>query len=163
MKIDLEDLRRQYGNLNDDALLGVDRDELTPLAQQVYDAEVASRGLKTAAAEGDEDEEAGGPGELTENLMALCSFADPTEAGVARSLLRQADIPCFLSSDMPLAGSVFATLSEVTLYVPAGYEEQANEVLDSEISDEELAAQAEAAAAEFGEHAEREEHAEEQE
>lgn len=148
MKIDLEDLRRQYSNLNDDALLAIDRGELTPVAQQVYDVEVASRGLTSAEEAQVESDEPAATGRVPDNWMELASFENPTEAGVARSLLRQAEIPCILSTDLPMAGSIFATMSEIGLYVPAEYQDQANEILDSEISDEELAAQAEAAGVE---------------
>ncbi len=160
MKIDLDDLRRQYSNLNDDALLAIDRGELTPVAQQVYDAEVASRGLASGTQEEEESDEPAAAGRVPDNWTEIATFENPTEAGVARSLLRQAEIPCILSTDLPMAGSIFATLSEIGLYVPADYHDQANEILDSEISDEELAAQAEAAG--LGEDEETEEHSEEQ-
>ena len=54
MKADLDDFRRLYSSLNDEALLALDRDELVPLAQQCYDAESAERGL-IAPAEEEED------------------------------------------------------------------------------------------------------------
>lgn len=146
MTIDLDDLRRQYANLNDDALLAIHREELTPVAQQVWDAEVSSRGLKQDAGEEDREGEAGAVADPMANWTEVATFDNPGEANVARSLLRLADIPSVLSTDMPLAGSVFATVSEVSLFVPAEYKDQAEEVLNSEISEEELAAQAEAAA-----------------
>ena len=74
------------------------------------------------------------------------SFDNPSEASVARSLLRIADIPCMLSTDLPLTGSILNVATDVRLYVPPEFVDQANEVLDHEISDEDLAAQAEAAA-----------------
>jgi hypothetical protein len=45
VKVDAEDFRRVYESMNDDALLGVKRDELVEVAQQCYDVEVARRGL----------------------------------------------------------------------------------------------------------------------
>ena len=51
MKADLEDFRRLYSSLNDEALLAIDRDELVPTAQQVYDAELSTRGLDAPAEE----------------------------------------------------------------------------------------------------------------
>lgn len=146
MKIDAEDFRKQYANLNDDALLAIDREELVPLAQQCYDAELAARGLDEPAA--DEESETAAAQTPLESLQEIASFDNPGEAAVARSLLRMAEIPCMLSTELPGVGSVFNVASEVKLYVPAEYTEQAAEVLDSEISEEELAAQAEAAAME---------------
>ena len=52
-----------------------------------------------------------------------------------------------LSTDLPLVGSVLNVAADVRLYVPAEFVAEAHEVLDSEISEEELAAQAEAAGA----------------
>ncbi len=145
MKADPEDFRRLYSSLNDEALLAIDRGDLVPMAQQCYDVELASRGLNAAPeAPG---EEAAAPREPGNDLVEIAAFQNPSEASVARSLLRSAEIPCMLSSDFPLAGSGLAVLEDIKLYVPAGLVEAAHEILDHEISDEELAAQAEAAGA----------------
>lgn len=143
MKIQAEDFRRQYAGLNDDALLAIDREELIPLAQQCYDAELAARGLDAPAAEEEAPEDA--PQTPHENLVELAVFDNPAEAVVARDLMRLAEIPCMLSTDLPLVGSVFNVASDVKLYVPAEFADQAQEVLESDISEEELTAQAEAA------------------
>jgi hypothetical protein len=45
LKVDPEDFRRHYASLSDDALLEIDRDELIPVAQQIYGAELARRHL----------------------------------------------------------------------------------------------------------------------
>jgi hypothetical protein len=145
MKTDAEDFRRQYASLNDEALLEVNRGDLVPIAQQCYDVELAARGLDAPTAA--EEPEAAPPHPL-ENLIELASFDDPSEATVARSILRLAEIPCALSTDLPLAGSVLNVAYEVKLYVPSEYADEAEAILDSKISDEELAAQAEAAALE---------------
>jgi hypothetical protein len=144
MKADPEDFRRQYASLNDEALLAIERDELVPVAQVCYDAELAARGLKAAAEETGEAA-AAGTQEPLENPVEIAEFANPAEAVAARSLLRFAEIPCMLSSDLPMSGSAFQVLANVKLYVPSEYAEEAAAVLDSELSDEELAAQAEAA------------------
>ena len=47
LKPDPAALRRHYASLPDEVLLDMDRAELTPLAQQVYDEELASRHLVT--------------------------------------------------------------------------------------------------------------------
>jgi Putative prokaryotic signal transducing protein len=144
MKADLDDFRRLYSSLNDEALLAIDRDELVPMAQQCYDAELSTRGL--AAAE-EEEEDAAATQSAHGELVEIASFENPSEAGAARSLLRSAEIPCMLSTDLPGVGSVLNVAQDVRLFVPADFVAEANEVLDSEISEEELAAQAEAAGA----------------
>lgn len=143
MKADLDDFRRLYSSLNDEALLNVDRDELVPVAQQVYDAELSARGLDALA---EEEEAAPTQNAFGENLVEIAAFDNPSEASVARSLLRIAEIPCMLSTDLPLTSSVLNVATDVKLFVPPEFVDQANEVLDHEISDEDLAAQAEAAA-----------------
>jgi hypothetical protein len=143
MKADLDDFRRLYSSLNDEALLNIDRDELVPVAQQVYDAELSARGLDALA---EEEEAAPTQTAFGENLVEIAAFDNPSEASVARSLLRIAEIPCMLSTDLPLTGSILSVATDVRLYVPPEFVDQANEVLDHEISDEDLAAQAEAAA-----------------
>ncbi len=103
MKADLDDFRRLYSSLNDEALLAIDRDELVPMAQQCYDAELSTRGLDAPA---EEEEAAPVQNAFGENLAEIASFDNPSEASVARSLLRIADIPCMLSTDLPLTGSI---------------------------------------------------------
>ena len=142
MKADLDDFRRLYSSLNDEALLNIDRDELVPVAQQVYDAELSSRDLDVLV---EEDEAVPMQNPLGENPVVIATFDSPSEAGAARSLLRMAEIPCMLSTDLP-GSDIFRSSSHVDLYVPPEFVDQANEVLDSEISEEDLAAQAEAAA-----------------
>ena len=48
MRIDPEDLRRHYESLSDDGLLDIDRSDLTPVAQEIFDQEIARRGLDQA-------------------------------------------------------------------------------------------------------------------
>ena len=43
MQVDLDDFRRRYTELSDEALLELDRDELVDLARDCYDAELARR------------------------------------------------------------------------------------------------------------------------
>lgn len=45
MRIHPEDLRRHYESLSNEGLLEIDRVDLTPVAQGVYDQEIARRGL----------------------------------------------------------------------------------------------------------------------
>jgi hypothetical protein len=144
MRIDAEDFRRQYANLNDDALLAIDRDELTPVAQQVYDAELASRGIEVIVEE--EVLVEGEPDDPLANMVEIAAFDNPSEASMARSMLEHTEIPCMLSTDLPLVGSMLNVASEIKLFVPAELADEALDVLEAEFSEEELAAQAEAAA-----------------
>ena len=45
MRIDPEDLRRHYASLSDEGLLDIDRSDLAPVAQGIYDQEISRRGL----------------------------------------------------------------------------------------------------------------------
>jgi hypothetical protein len=45
MRIDPEDLRRHYESLSDEELLDLDRSDLAPIAQGIYDQQIARRGL----------------------------------------------------------------------------------------------------------------------
>jgi hypothetical protein len=147
MKVDAEDFRRVYEGMNDAALLAVKREDLVPVAQQCYDVEVARRGLAGKPAE--EAEVAGPetPGVSVE-MVELATFTDVEDARMARELLKAAEIPCYLQNDDPLAGNWIGASGQgaFRLSVPVEWLEQAQEVLETEISDEELAAQAEAAA-----------------
>jgi hypothetical protein len=143
VKVDADDFRRVYESLNDEALLAVKRDELVEVAQQCYDVEVANRGLAAsadaAAAPAPGSAEAAG-----EELVEVAIFTDADDARLARDLLQSADIPAYLAADAKLPGNMSAP-SGFRLSVAPSLLEQAREVLDSRISDEELAAQAEAA------------------
>src|SRR5580693_5382867 len=144
MKVDAEDFRRVYDGLNDEALLAVKRDELVEVAQQCYDVEVAKRGLvarnAAAAVPAPGGEEAASP-----ELVEVATFADADDARLARDLLQSAEIPSYLATDAKLPGNMSAP-GGFRLSVSPSLLEQAREILDSRISDEELAAQAEAAA-----------------
>jgi hypothetical protein len=45
MRIDPKDLRRHYESLSDEELLDMDRSDLAPVAQGIYDQQIARRGL----------------------------------------------------------------------------------------------------------------------
>jgi hypothetical protein len=129
--------------LNDEALLAVKRDELVAVAQQCYDVEVAKRGL--AARDAHAAVAAPGSAEpAVEELVEVATFTDADDARLARDLLASAEIPSYLATDAKLPGNMSAP-SGFRLSVSPSLLEQAREVLDSQVSDEELAAQAEAA------------------
>jgi hypothetical protein len=48
MRVDTDQLRRQYANLSDGALLELNREDLTEVARNCYDEEVRKRGLDAA-------------------------------------------------------------------------------------------------------------------
>src|SRR5438876_5170213 len=55
MRIDPEDLRRHYESLSDEGLLDIDRSDLAPVAQEIYDQEITRRGLDHPPEEEEED------------------------------------------------------------------------------------------------------------
>lgn len=141
MQISLDDFRRHFELLSDEALLETNREELVDTAKQCYDLEIARRGLNQTHAETGEGE-APAVAEVSndERLVEIAQFIIPDEANLARGLLESAGIPYSMNNEYSPLGGI-----DLRLLVPASYEEQALEVLQSEISDEELAAQAEAA------------------
>jgi hypothetical protein len=138
MKLDPAALRRQYSNLSDEALLSMNRGDLVELAQQIYDEEVESRGLASPAAS-PASEIVTTEGEASEEMVEAATYTSRSEARLAKSFLVSAEIPCELENEFTLQEV------ELRLLVPANLLDQALEVLGAEISDEELAAQAEAA------------------
>jgi len=138
MKLDPAELRRQYESLSDDALLAMNRADLVDLARQVYDEEVESRGLGSPVAATAE------PGKVPQNesreeMVEAAVFESRSEARLAKSFLLSAEIPCQLENELSLDDVA------LRLLVPASLLDQALDVLSAEISEEELAAQAEAA------------------
>ncbi|MDP9054687.1 MAG: DUF2007 domain-containing protein [Acidobacteriota bacterium] len=143
MEISLEDFRRHFELLSDETLLATNREELVASARGVYDEEVARRGLNTSSlAETRAKAPDAAPAAEQEELVLIATYIIPDEANLARGLLQSAGIPFLLQNNYVALGGI-----ELRLLVPAQYEEQALEILQSEISDEELAAQAEAAGA----------------
>lgn len=141
MQVSHDDFRRHFEILSDDALLATNREELVDIAQQCYDAEIERRGLNAPA-------EDAGEGEIPaaeqvrddDRLVEIAQFNIPDEANLARGLLESAEIPYSMSNEYTPLGGI-----DLRLLVPLSYQEDALEVLQSEISEEELAAQAEAA------------------
>src|SRR4051812_37780088 len=141
MDVNLDDFRRHFEILSDEALLETNRDDLVEAARGCYDEEVARRGLNTLVAEPVAEEEVNAdhadPGD---ELVLIATYNIPEEANFARGLLQSAEIPFHLANEYVALGGF-----QLRLMVPKAFEEQALEVLETEISDEELAAQAEAA------------------
>ena len=143
MALSAEDFRQHFEMLSDDALLATKRADLVPLAQTVYDEELTARGLNIEEeVAGEVLTEASGPKEgdepVAEDIVSVGEFTVIEEARIALGLLKSAEIPSGLANDK-------MSLGVLHLMVPASYVDAALEVLGMEISEDELAAQAEAA------------------
>jgi hypothetical protein len=135
LQIDPEEIRQRFDQLSDEGLLSIDRNELIELAQQYYDAEISRRGLRTTpAAPAQENAE--------EQLVPLSTFDSLEEANLVRALLESADIPVKLDNEL---SSQWTGAGGLRLMVPASSLEQAEEILQAQISEDDLIAQAEAA------------------
>jgi hypothetical protein len=144
--ISADDFRDHFELLSDETLLATKREDLVLTAQAVYDEELAKRGLSGNAAgdvtevggevvpEPEPETEAAAP----EELVSVGEFTVVDEARIALGLLKSAEIPAGLANDK-------MSLGVLHLMVPASSVEAAMQVLGGEISDEDLAAQAEAA------------------
>ena len=145
MDISTEGFREHFELLSDQTLLGTKRDDLVGAAQAVFDEEVLKRGLQhgiagepVAAVEAVEAATHEDVEPATEPLVSVGSYTILDEARLAQGLLRGAEIPCGLVSEKSALGALH-------LMVPERHLEAALEVLGGEISEEDLAAQAEAA------------------
>lgn len=141
MNISADDFRRHFALLSDEALLATDRNQLTEAARPCYDEEVTRRGLdETEDEAGDGGSSAGDTADAQPGMVVIATFAVPEEASLARGLLESASIPSLIATTYVAMGP-----ADLRLMVPDAFVEQALEVLEFEMSDEELAAQAEAA------------------
>lgn len=154
MPIDPEDVRQHYASLSDDALLLVEREDLTPAAQKIFDSEVRRRSLETEAIEikeddkeefvesnrfdghgADEEEEP----EWLENAFAVSVFSN-TPSGIgdaedSRKALVAAGIPCEVTEHEidPADESVGMPYREFRVMVPNAYSLRATSILDAAI------------------------------
>lgn len=117
MKISAEDLRRQYADLSDEALLEVDRQDLVELARNCYDEELARRNLKATSARPDDPDE----------FVVAATFASQEEAKAAGGLMVRDGIRAKLG------------VGGLTLLVPASLLEDARDLLEAQIPEEQLA------------------------
>jgi hypothetical protein len=138
LDIDPEEIRRGYAEMSDEGILALDRDDLTDLAQRYYDQEMTRRGLHP-----EEKKPAPAPEPNSgEELVTIDTYLSIEEADMARTLLQSADIPTFLDSELSMGMSGAGGLR---LKVPTSFVKQAEEILETQVSDEDLEAQAEAA------------------
>ena len=135
------DFRKHFEFLSDEALLETKREELVEIAQQCLDEEISRRGLN---AEGEPTEitrdSVQHEASVSEKLVLVDTFLSGEELNLARGLLEEAHIPYHVENPLAALGGI-----ELRLLVPEALEADAREILNSEISEEELAAQAEAA------------------
>lgn len=78
-------------------------------------------------------------------MSLVATFALPHDAALARALLESAGIPAFIRSENVTRLNIVYAMHEngLNLFVPASAEEEAREILNSRVSDEDLASQAE--------------------
>ena len=145
MQIDPEDFKRHYAMLSDAALLEVNRDELVDVARACYDAELAERNLAAEASEPTAAAVEATAGQADGDLQLVGTFLSIEEANFARGLLQSADVPCSLENEFSAA---YSGTGALRLLVPASVYERACEILETQISEEDLIAQAEAEATE---------------
>jgi hypothetical protein len=139
LDIDPEEMRSGYAEMSDEGILALDRKDLTDLAQRYYDQEITRRGLHP-----EEKQPAPAPEPNSqEELVTIDTYLSIEEADMARTLLQSADIPTFLDSELSMGMSGMGGLR---LKVPSSFVKQAEEILETPVSDADLEAQAEAAA-----------------
>jgi hypothetical protein len=145
VQIDPEDFKRHYAMLSDAALLEIDRDELVDVARACYDAELAERNLAPEEPQPSAPAVETTGGQADGELQLVGTFLSMEEANFARGLLQSADVPCSLENEFSAA---YSGAGALRLLVPASVYDRACEILEAEISEEDLIAQAEAEAAE---------------
>jgi hypothetical protein len=162
MSVDIGELQRRFESLTDSALLAIKGGELVDAARQCLDSELAKRGLGKGpgsfaggpSTEEDLNAEGLAPVELAQDSMPpgvnwalLEDFDTGEEVSVAVAVLRSAGIHCYTpSQDASLVSALSGPPANAYhVYVPEDLVQEALEILNTPISDEELAAQAEAA------------------
>lgn len=155
MPIDIDDLRRHYDSLSDEALLEIDRDELVDAARDCYDEELAHRGLDFDESEesfepagglmardqeDDVDFDGGATPDWLEDAACACTFESSggshcaDDAAHARAVLLAAGIPCHISAvETPKPGAGSQPCCEYRVMVPGALNLQATSELDKEI------------------------------
>ena len=152
MRINLDDLRRHYASLSDEALREVDRDSLVDIARQCFDLELARRDLPKRAkaepairAESPDRSHFGSTGAPEWLAEAACACAypaypgrDASDAKKAHDVLENAGIPSYLELRKVEPDAYPLPDSEYRLMVPAEFNLQAASVLNKEIFNEQI-------------------------
>lgn len=142
MEVNLDDFRRHFELLSDEALLATNRDDLIAAAQSCYDDEIERRGIDADTGTSNETAEAAAAqgADPADQLVVVATYNIPEEASLARGLMESAGIPYQIDNEFAALGG-----TQLRLWVPKSMEADAIEILEMEISEEDLAAQAEAA------------------
>ncbi len=140
MEINAEDFRRLYQSRSDDALQALEREDLVEIARDCYDLELANRGLSSPTsgpvlADPEAEPAEGSTG--IEGLVEVTTYSSFQEGRLARAILTSVSIPASLEREHFIGGGV-------RLMVPSEFLDDARQVLESPLSDDGLAAQAEA-------------------
>jgi hypothetical protein len=149
MKLNVDDIRRHYASLSDEALRAINRTELVDIAQQCYDHELAQRAplqkMRAAPVHQDEnEEEAQGALESdTPDWIAeaacVCAFGNAaSDALNARVVLENNGVPCYVQFRETEPDVTPPTRSEYCVMVPGGLNLRATSVLDKEIFNEQV-------------------------
>jgi hypothetical protein len=144
LQLNIENLRRHYASLSDEALREIDRSELVEAARACYDHELAQREpLKVIRATPlQAPEEETGPAEAA----CVCAFAvfpgknSAADAENARIILENAGIPCYIELHEIQPDPTPPPQSEYRVIVPSGLNLRAVSVLDKEIFNEQAEA-----------------------
>jgi len=122
MKVSAEELRQHYARLSDESLLGLSRGDLSDMALDCYDEELKRRGL-IASYTGPSL-----PADEGEEPVAIATLMYPEQAQMARSILKSAEIPCYLENEHVRWSDVGG---QMRLMVPAAYAADARALLES--------------------------------
>jgi len=140
MEIDPEQVRSHYASLSDEALLEVNRSDLTEVGRQFYDAEISSRRLRVGFAEQEHGE---GTSIATDWMKdAACIFEQQIRSGTADAAasvieaLRNARIPCDLVEEH-IQPEPAVPYDAYRVMVPSHLELVASFVVDSDVFNEE--------------------------
>ena len=152
MALNIENLRRHYASLTDEALEEIDPADLTAEARQCLDAELAKRvpaeeeqaGAEDAEAEaieeGDPDVE---PDWIEGAALAISYGATPgsdrgADAEHARRVLLAAGVPCYVAMPEPNPDDDYFPNGEYRVLVPGPLSMKAGAILEKEIFNPEL-------------------------
>jgi hypothetical protein len=149
MPADIAYLRKHYNSLSDEALLDLDRADLTEEAQQCYDDELKDRQMHSVGASEQEDDSDRGPGdaepEWAGEAACACTFmtspARNTTPDAARAceILKAAGIDCYLASEK--MDENLQPTYQLRVMVPGNVSLLAQSVLDKEIFNQEVEAE----------------------
>jgi predicted ester cyclase len=133
MKGTIDDFKRAYQAMSDEALLAVNPDELIEAARLCYEEEVASRSLtpQPAPEPAGEFESRAEPVEADGELVCV-AYLFPNETPIALGVLESAEIPCIRpgSNMRRIAGFLESNyVGGQRILVPSAYAEQARELL----------------------------------